>query len=100
MPDLTEPDHEIFPRQFAVNEPANMITLSTDLCIVCPHTREQHYLKEDYFSQCWCRACNLIEMAGPCSYFFIARHQFKPKIIALDECTICRLVADNDAHRP
>lgn len=93
-----QPDHEIFPKQFAVNEPVN--PQATDLCIVCPHTRADHYEKGDYFAQCWCRKCNETEMAGPCSYYFIARHKFKAKVIILPECTICKLAPDSDAHRP
>lgn len=97
MPDLSEPDHEIFPKQFAVNEPIS--PLPTDLCIVCPHIREVHESRGDYFEQCWCKECNKEEMAGPCSYYFIARHKFKAKIIILPECVVCELSEDSDAHK-
>ena len=95
MPDTNELDHEIFPKQFAVNEP---IQLDTDLCIVCPHTRADHYEKGDYFAQCWCKECNKDEMAGPCSYYFIKRHNFDPVVTITDECKVCQLGKDSMAH--
>lgn len=69
----------------------------TDFCIVCPHTRADHKYDERT-GQTWCGPCNKDEMSGPCSFFFIPRHEFNERIIHTGECRVCKLGRDHMAH--
>lgn len=74
------------------------------VCIVCPHGQSVHFHQGDgYTESCWCRVCNAGDMAGPCSYYFIGRHEYNPTFRnsanngAL-ECH-CKLAEDSEAHQ-
>jgi hypothetical protein len=75
-------------------------TTVNNICIVCPHTRNEHVSR---YEQAWCTPCNTTEIAGPCSFYFIGRHRFEPnRVERLDEyspCRICKLMKSNDAHK-
>ena len=79
--------------------------MTDPLCIVCPHPREQHYHREETDTGCWCKSCNSVEMVGPCSYYFMARHPYEPASPehrgphnAIDGCRYCGLSVGSEAH--